>query len=559
LSAANELRKQKEKRMSQVAVNGALVLWLGPTEKLARESGMGAGLARNTPGRLPLAAVVLTIAGLSAFAPAAHAVSGATPWAVLRCQLSDKPIPTPVAESFYTDFFTTSGAGKGGMADYWSQVSMGAISLQGSQVLPWVPVNVTSAQDAARGQQKQAQDCIDATEVYLKANHVPIDLTQFYGLFVLQNNLGGEVGYAPGNMPVTINNQPAKIAVVLFEFGALSVMNAGHEMGHGYGLQHAEDTGLKNCSNGPGAYCDFWDVMGAPFNGGIEFENTTFDHPPAWRDVPLTGGESGPGLNAQHLSYLGWIPSVPGIPRSLLFAANTQCLTLQLAALGHPEVPSSNNAPTYFQVGIPPSGAFKGYTVEFRRATAWDRGMKDAVIIHSGWSPGGFAETFVMDNNGGPLWYPGDTFSDTVNNVQIMVHSFDLAANTAHITICRPGVPPPPAQPPDCQITFSCPYHVYTPPNYTVQCPVKKDFYDQLPLGELIPLITGTSYAGISNDYDESIRACAPGTMLCSQYSVWKGVQNWCAPPDPPPPGGPPGGCGGQKGPCKPCPGGICQ
>jgi hypothetical protein len=123
-----------------------------------------------------------------------------------------------------------------------------------------------------------------------------------------------------------------------------------------------------------------------------------------------------------------------------------------------------------------------------------------------------------------------------------------------------PGAPPPPAQPQNCQLSFTCPNPVYTPPNYTIQCPSPEEFYEQGPLGAMSFLDKNKQYSSVSSDYDVSIRACIPGTNSCSQYAVGKSTQEWCAPPPPAPPpgGGPPGGCG-AKGCGGKCPGGICQ
>src|SRR6266852_739538 len=115
----------------------------------------------NTHGlgwrRRPAVLLLACAAGAFALVPPAGAVSGATPWAVLRCQLSDQPLP-PVPESFYQDFFTAAGAAKGGLYDYWGQVSMGRVTLAGTQIFQWVPLYITSVQDPQRPRQKQVQD-----------------------------------------------------------------------------------------------------------------------------------------------------------------------------------------------------------------------------------------------------------------------------------------------------------------------------------------------------------------------------------------------------------------
>jgi hypothetical protein len=213
-----------------------------------------------------------------------------------------------------------------------------------------------------------------------------------------------------------------------------------HEMGHGYGLQHAEDTahdhncgGFSSPSNpyGYGDYCDYWDVMG----NGASFVNPIFD----------SQGRSGPALNARHLDYLGWMPAAA---RLVYDPSQTQPITVLLSALGH------NDGPGFLEVAIPPwdsSSSSTGYTVEFRNSTGWDQGMNPSVMVHAGWSPDGSAETFIEDNTSRPpQWYndptacgaasgctPGSYFLDVTNNVQITVDSIDGSTSTAIITVAR--------------------------------------------------------------------------------------------------------------------------
>jgi hypothetical protein len=152
------------------------------------------------------------------------------------------------------------------------------------------------------------------------------------------------------------------------------------------------------------------------------------------------------------------------------------------------------------------------------------------------------------------LWVvPGRTYT-----YQVCLHyqSGKACASTTGST--QPGAPPPPAQLQTCQLSFTCQNKpIGGPPDYTLQCPARADFYEQSPLtGALTLLGSDTKWSGASSDYNDIIRACVPGESFCSQYSVYRGRQDWC--PDPGPGGGG-GGCGGQKGPCGKCPGGTCQ
>ena len=180
-----------------------------------------------------------------------------------------------------------------------------------------------------------------------------------------------------------IVNKSANVAVVYFDFGSLTVMTAGHELGHGYGLQHAENTTS-------GDYGDFWDVMGNPLGGRTNFYNLNFDHASNRNSPPATGGESGPSLNAQHLNFLGWLPAANQFVYDTSYASP---VTLTLTALGHPA------GAGYLDVRIPPWSSTTyppGYTVEFRSNSAWDQNVPASVIIHAGWSPQGYAETFSI-------------------------------------------------------------------------------------------------------------------------------------------------------------------
>jgi hypothetical protein len=99
----------------------------------------------TTPELRRIPAFVLLLVGLL-LALAAHDSSVAdaqtppttvtpTPWIVLRCQFADDP-STPGATPVLDDLFTSSGAGRGGMVDYWRDMSGGAVDLTGSTVAP---------------------------------------------------------------------------------------------------------------------------------------------------------------------------------------------------------------------------------------------------------------------------------------------------------------------------------------------------------------------------------------------------------------------------------------
>lgn len=388
--------------------------------------------------------VALSLAMTFASTDAMAAVHGTTSWAILRCQLKNTPKPTfqgtyaKDPEQFYSDFFTEAGKGKGGLYDYWGTISDGNISLKGSKVFPWVDLNVTYNGDPKRDRTHQVQDCIDATEKYLADKHLTAkeyDLSDYYGLFILQNRPGGEFGSIQN---VTIDGKNYSKGVVFFEFGSLDLSHAAHEMGHGYGLDHTFDLAQKKgCGGGgPGEYCDYWDPMGNPFWAiATSFSNPAFGTatccgPKAQRSEQSSAG---PGLNVRHLDELGWIPE-GRINYYLFHSSRRNCsgsVTYDVAALSHPQ------AKGYLELRVPFDGPAKYYTVEFRHSSGWDRAFADSVLIHqvtpaTNVPPG---RSYIVDHHGSPPFLPGQTFTDTKAGIKIKVESF--SGDTAKITISR--------------------------------------------------------------------------------------------------------------------------
>src|SRR5579859_2668376 len=59
---------------------------------------------------------------------ASAAPTGSTPWAIVLCKFADQT-SEPQSRAWLNAFFTQSGAGTGGIYDYWSQASGGQIDL----------------------------------------------------------------------------------------------------------------------------------------------------------------------------------------------------------------------------------------------------------------------------------------------------------------------------------------------------------------------------------------------------------------------------------------------
>ena len=167
---------------------------------------------------------------------------------------------------------------------------------------------------------------------------------------------------------------------------------------------------------------------------------------------------------------------------------------------------------------------------------------------HTGTNYGNDFHDIVVGNN----QQPGDP------NAYYALQGYDLVTGwgspTSHL-ITDLSTPLPPSQFPGCQRVFTCPNAVSGPPTFTVQCSFQTDFYAQSPTGSSSRFLgTDTQVVGTSSNYDVTIRACYPGSNLCTGFEVGTSPQQWCQASGG---GGGGGGCG-TKG-CGKCPGGICQ
>ena len=202
------------------------------------------------------------------------------------------------------------------------------------------------------------------------------------------------------------------VAPVMNYESHLNVSFAAHEMGHGYGLHHAQ------CAGNAAEYCCPWDIMGTgvaaytPKSDGSLMYVTS-----ANRYAPL-----GPGPCAPNLQRLGWLPNdrikvvmlgIPGMPA-------LPGGTITLAALNRPDVKG------YLMVHITTPG--RVITVEFRQRTKWDRGLPgDAVIVHEIRAGG---EPFLLGDYGA-----GQQWADFERSITVVINSIDTASATAKVTI----------------------------------------------------------------------------------------------------------------------------
>jgi M6 family metalloprotease-like protein len=385
----------------------------GPRALNGRRVTITGDLAPVSPPVVVVHAIQLTPFATGAAAPAsvdaAQAVSGPQPWVTILCKFSDSPSIEPHPVSYYEALVSTVHPG---LDDFWQEVSYSQASIDGSIVLGWymLPLPRSSYVVGSSFDLNRAfTDCTAQADA-------SVNFPDFVGINLMFNR---ELdGFSWGGTRVASLDGVPKIYSTTWIAASHQAHQyvLAHEMGHGFGLPH---------SSGPYStpYDSEWDPMSA---GGV----CDPPHP--------TYGCLGVHTIAHHKNILGWIPS----DRQVTVPPGGS-ETVVLERLAEPTSPTSL---LMARVSIGGSST-SFYTVEARRFAGYDVQVPgEGIVIHRVDTTLSDREAQVVDpdgdgdpNDDAAIWLPGETFSDSANQIVIAV----IAATGTGYQVTVQNAPPP--------------------------------------------------------------------------------------------------------------------
>jgi hypothetical protein len=315
--------------------------------------------------------------------------SGSQKLAILLCKFSDTSDDEPHDKAYFDDLFVRHTTG--GLNDYWTDVSRGALDLDGSEVFDWKTLAENRA-DYLAARPSRWDKIRGGIEAF------GLEQGDYAGFVTIFNTDVGDAGAEGG---------------VLAGPGDVNVTFLAHETGHLFGLSHSFDQSSRKDADwsAPGEYFDSYDVMSA-------MNVSSYDDP--------RFGQSGPRLCAANQDLMGWLPG----ERVWTPVQHQSSFTdLDLVSLGHPEVPG------YLVVRA------GGYYIEFRMNDGWDSGLsRPCVLIHSLIGANAVviaqdAEHYINEWQPGQVFGPSDLEMSINGGTRISVISFDIPGRKARIRV----------------------------------------------------------------------------------------------------------------------------
>ena len=351
---------------------------------LAAPSEPGAGADAAAP--LRAGAIVSAESGALA---ATSAIIGSQPWVTLACKFSDVAAEPKTVAYFQT--MLSNDAGR--LDDYWRTVSYGTANVAGSVATGWFTLPQPRSYYIPSGSPAKLTDLFKDCTAVADAS---VDFSHAVGINLMFND--DLDGYAwGGNRYATLDGKSGSWRVTWEPpWGYKSEAPLAHEMGHGFGLPHA-----NNSDRDGDPYDNPWDVMSDAWH------NATSD---------ATYGTQPKHIGIFSRDRLGWVDAA----RKLTIATMGLYPNLPLDAA---ELAASANL-QMIVVTLPGEPATHYYTIEARRAgdvgDLYDNNLAgSAVIIHEvdttraepAWSVDAQVPPASFANDAGSMFVVGESWT----------------------------------------------------------------------------------------------------------------------------------------------------
>ncbi len=314
----------------------------------------GSGIDAIVPvGRLPQRATAREAGGRIAMAAP---LVGGTRWVTLMCKFADVAAE-PKSRAFFQAQY---GNAPGQLGHYWSEVSYGAIHLADSAAYGWYTLPAARADYVPGIAGRPRADLSRLFDDCVAQADADVDFSRVQGInLVFNDELDGRA-WGGGACGLLEGVHTCTRATWSPPWASDNIATLAHEMGHGYGLPHADNSdGDADTHDNP------WDLMSD-----------------AWRHA---AADPVLGLLPKHLAMhqrdrLGWVPAA----RKLFVPADNE--TSHDIELDAGSVVSSRRIQLVVLAGATQPDPYKAvaYTLEARRRSGtYESGLAgDAVIVH---------------------------------------------------------------------------------------------------------------------------------------------------------------------------------
>ena len=330
------------------------------------------------------------------------AVSGNTRWITLMCKFSDVPAEQKTLDDFNFQYSMMPGQ----LGHYWDEVSYGKINLDGSSAHGWFVLPLPRSGYVATVDGEEEADLGKLFEDCAAVADPTVDFRGAQGVNMMIN--GDLDGYAWGGGACATLDGVHRCPRVTWNppWAFTNVAPLAHEMGHGYGLPHSD-----NSDGDDDTYDNPWDLMSDAWS------NAVYDD--------IYGGVRPKFISMQQRDRLGWIDATNRLVIPAGFVGSTQ---VELVFSGY----EGMTQPQMIVLETWPRRdpyATVVYTLEAREKLGfYERELPgDAVIIHrledygTAYSVDADVPPADVSNNEGSMFKPGERWTSPDDSFRITV------------------------------------------------------------------------------------------------------------------------------------------